>query len=84
MAVLTILFLLSKTQNYMFLSSLSQQKVIKSYQNFLVNDLKDRCIGMNIKQKVRIKIRQKNITTFSNQDLLDIICFSLYKSRWQC
>ena len=68
----------------MFLSSLSQQKVIKSYQNFLVNDLKDRCIGMNIKQKVRIKIRQKNIILFSNQDLLEIICFSLNKSRWQC
>ena len=54
MLVLTIYFLLSKTQNYMCLSSLYQQKTIKNYQNFLAKDLKDQFIGMNIK-KVRKK-----------------------------
>ena len=36
-----ILLLLSKTQNCKFLSSLSLQKAIKNYQNFIANDLKD-------------------------------------------
>ena len=31
---------------------------------------KDQFIGMNIKQKVRIKIQQMNIDIFSNQILL--------------
>ena len=31
-------------------------------QNVLVQGLKDQFIGMNIKQKVRIKIRQMNLT----------------------
>ena len=35
----------------MFLLSHYQQKLIKNYQNFLVNNLKYQCIGMNIKQK---------------------------------
>ena len=34
----------------MFLFSLYQQETIKNYQNFLVKDLKDQFIGMNIKQ----------------------------------
>ena len=45
----------------MFLLSLDQQKIIKNYQNLLVKDLKDQFIGINIKQKVRIKIQQMNI-----------------------
>ena len=36
-----ILFLLSKTQNYMFMLYLYQQETIKNYQNFLAKDLKD-------------------------------------------
>ena len=51
----------------MSLLSLYQQRTIKNYQNFLENDLKDRCLGINTKQKVRIKIRQMNIDIFSNQ-----------------
>ena len=51
-----ILFLLSKTQNYMFLQQLYQQETIRNYQNFLAKDLKDQFIMMNIKQKVIIKI----------------------------
>ena len=48
----------------MFLSSLYQQKTIKNDQNFLAKDLKDQCIRMNIKQTVRIKIRQMTIDVF--------------------
>ena len=40
----------------MFLSSLYQPKIIKDNQNVFVKDLKDYFIGMNIKQKVRMKI----------------------------
>ena len=54
--ILTILFLLSKTQKCMLLLSLYQPKTTKNYQNLLAKDLKDQCIGMNIKQKVRIKM----------------------------
>ena len=61
--IILILFTLSKTQNYMFLSSLYQEKVIKNYQNFLAKDLKDQFI--EIKQKMRI-IRQKNIDVSLN------------------
>ena len=49
------IFLLSKTQSYMSLSSLYQLKSIKNCQNFLAKDLKDKCTGANIKQKVRSK-----------------------------
>ena len=53
--------------------SLYQEETIKNYQNVLVKDLKDQFIRMNIKQKVRIKIRQMNIAIFSNQFLLESI-----------
>ena len=52
---------IQQLQNYMFLSSLYQQKIIKNCQNVLAKDLKDTFIGMNIKQKVRVKIKQMNI-----------------------
>ena len=38
------IILLSKTQNYIFLSSLYYQKTNKSYQDFLAKNLKDRFI----------------------------------------
>ena len=57
----------------MFLPSLYQQKLIKNYQNFLANDLKDQFVGTNSKQKKRIKIRQMNIDIFLNQILLDLM-----------
>ena len=76
MTILIELFLLSKTQNYMSPWSLYQQKTIKNYQNLLARDLKHRCIGMNIKQKVRIKLRQMSIDIFSNQTLQELTdCF---------
>lgn len=43
---------------------LYQQRTIKNYQNYLAKDLKDQCIGMNMKQRVRIKILQMNIDIF--------------------
>ena len=66
----------------MFLLSLDQQKIIKNYQNLLAKDLKDQFIGMNIKQKVRIKIQQMNIDIFLKQTLLVLIdCFDLSKLK---
>ena len=73
MIVLTILFLLSNTQNYLFLLQLSQQETIKIYQNFFAKDSKDQFIGMNITQKLRIKIQEMNNDLFLNQILLDLI-----------
>ena len=57
----------------MSLQSVYQQKTIKNYQNFIVKDLKDQFIGMNIRPKVRIKIRQVNTDIFSNQILFELI-----------
>ena len=54
------IFLPSKTPKYMFQLSLYQQQTIKNYQNFLAKDLKDKFVGMIIKQKVRAKIQQMN------------------------
>ena len=73
MLILITLSALSKTQNYMFLLQLYLQKTIKNYQILLVKYLKDQFIGINIKQRVRIKIPQINIDTFSNQILLELI-----------
>ena len=56
----------------MFLPSLYQQKIIENYHNFLDKDLKDQFIGLNIKQKVKIKIQQMNIDISSNQALLEL------------
>ena len=44
--------------------------------------MKDQCIGMNIKQKVRIKIRQINIDIFLNRTLSVLTdCFVLIYSN---
>ena len=77
MMLILILFSLSKTRRYMFLYQFYQQRKIKNYQNFLVNDLKDQFVGMNIKEKERIKMQQMDIDIFSNQTLLgltDYLC----------
>ena len=66
---LQVLFLLSKAENYEFLSSLYQQKTTRNYQNFLAKDLKDQCIGLYTKQKVRIKLQHLNIDVFLNPTL---------------
>ena len=49
------------------LSTRDNQKL----SNFLAKDLKDQFIGMNLKQKVGIKIHQMNIDIFSNKILLE-------------
>ena len=51
--------------------ALSATKFIK-YQNFLVNGLKDQCIGMNMKEKVRIKTQQTSIDIYLNQTLKEL------------
>ena len=56
----------------MFLKSLYQQKIIKNYQNFLEENLKDQFIGVNMKQKGKIKIQQFNINISLNQTLLEL------------
>ena len=46
-----------------------------NYQNFWTKDSKNQFIGMNVKQKVRVKIKnkeQRNIYIFSNQTLLEL------------
>ena len=72
MLIVIILFLLLKTQKYIFLSSLYQQRTIKTHKNVLANDLKNWCIGMNIKQKVRIKIQQASTDILLNQSMWDL------------
>ena len=69
MTILPELFSLSKTQNCLLLLSLYEQKAIKNYENFLVKDLKDLYIGINIKQNLRMKIQQMSIDIFRNQTL---------------
>ena len=69
MTILPELSSLSKTQNCLLLLSLYQQKAIKNYENFLVKDLKDLYIGINIKQNLRMKIQQMSIDIFRNQTL---------------
>ena len=58
MTILRILILPWKTQNYISLPSLYQQMTTNKYQNFLVKDLKDWFIGMNIKQTEKRRIQQ--------------------------
>ena len=41
----------------------------QNYQNFLTKDLKDQILGVNIKQKVRIKLQQMSIDILSIQTL---------------
>ena len=51
------------------LSAKDNQKLSK----LLAKDLKDQFIEMNIKQLVTLQIRQMNIHTSSNQNLLELI-----------
>ena len=41
----------------------------QNYQNFLAKDLKDQCIGINMKQKVIQKIKKMSTDILSNQTL---------------
>ena len=66
------IFTIKDTKLFVSLYSLYQEEITKNYQNFLANNLKDQCIGMNIKQKVRTKIRQMSIDIFFNQALQEL------------
>ena len=66
MLIQVILFSLLKTQKYELFSSIYQQEITKNYRNFLVMDLKDRFIGINIKQNMRIETQEINIDIFWN------------------
>ena len=66
MLILIILSLLAKT-------SLYQPKIIKNYQKFLAKGLNDWCIGLNIKQKVRVKVQQTSTEILLNQILSELI-----------
>ena len=81
MLILITLFLLLKNQNYMFLMSLYRQEKIKNYQNVLVIDLKDKFIGMNIKQEVRIKIQHMSRDILSNLLKLIDYLFQLFQIK---
>ena len=69
-----IVFIIKETKLYVLVVTLSQE-TIKNYQTFLAKDLKDQFTGMNIKQKVWIKIQQINKYIFSNQILFESIDF---------
>ena len=58
------IFFTSKNKKLLLLY---QQKITKNYQNFLAKDLRDQCIRMNIKQKV--KVCQTSIDIFLRQTL---------------
>ena len=68
-----IVFTIKETKLYVPAVTLSAKDTTKNYQNFIVKDLKDQSIGMNIKQKVRIKIRQMNIDIFSNKFFFEFV-----------
>ena len=46
-----------------------KKKKDKKDKKFLGKDLEDPCIGMNTKQKEKIKIQETNIDIFSNPTL---------------
>ena len=57
------------TETKLYVSEVVTLSATKNYQNFLAKDLKDQCVGVNIKQKVRIKIQQMSTYIFLNQTL---------------
>ena len=66
--LMLIILLVSKIKLYVPIVTFSA-KTIKSYQNFVARDLKDKCVGVNIRQKERIKMQQMSIDVFLNQAL---------------
>ena len=58
-----IIFTIKDTKLYVPVVTLSA-KDSQNYQNFLAKDLKNQFIGMNLKPKMRIKIRQMNTDIF--------------------
>ena len=73
-----IIFTIKDTKLYVPIVTLSA-KTTKSNKDFLAKDLKDLCIGIDIKQKVTIKTQQTNKDIFLNNRLFGLIC--LFQSR---
>ena len=67
-----IIFTIKDTKLYVSGVTLSARE-IKNYQTPLAKDLKNYFIGINIRQKVRIKIQQINLDISSDQILLESI-----------
>ena len=63
-----IIFTIKDAKLYVSLITLSAKDNWKLSKR-LSKGLKDQCIGMNIKQKLRIKIQHSSIDIFSNQAL---------------
>ena len=63
-----IIFTIKDTKLYVSLITLSAKDNGKLSKR-LSKELKDQCIGMNIKQKLRIKIQHNSTDIFSNQVL---------------
>ena len=61
------IFLLSKTKKIYLSAVTLSARDNQNHQNFLANDLKDPCGGINTKQKVKIKLQQRSIDIFFNQ-----------------
>ena len=59
------LIMMTFTQWYVPVVTLSAQENQKLKKNCLANDLKDHCIGMTIKRKVRVNIREMSIYVIS-------------------
>ena len=66
-------FTIEDTKLYVPVVTVSAKDNQKLSKLFLAKDLKDQFIGMNIKQKMSIKIRQTSIDVLSNQILLVLI-----------
>ena len=67
-----IIFTIKDTKLYVSGVTLSARE-IKNYQTPLAKDLKNYFIGINIRQKVRIKVQQINLDILSDQILLESI-----------
>ena len=78
--ILTTLFSLSKTQNYLSLSWLYQQKITKKYQFFLAKVLEDQFIEKKTK---KVKSENKNIKKKKKKNQIKLcrihqgVCFDL-------
>ena len=56
----------------MSLFQIYQEDTIKNYQHFIAKNFKSQLIGMNLKQKVRIKRLQINIDTFLKSNFVGV------------
>ena len=67
-----VIFTIKDTKLFFLVVNLLR-RTIKTCQNFWAKTLKDHFTGMNIKQKVRVKICQMNIDIYSSQIFSEVI-----------